>query len=52
MHKSPVHLIDNIMPNTVQSITVLKGTATAIYGSRGVNGMIVVALKKNASKKF
>jgi TonB-dependent SusC/RagA subfamily outer membrane receptor len=47
----PVNTIDHIMPNTVQSITVLKGTATAIYGSRGVNGVIVITLKKSTPKK-
>jgi TonB-dependent SusC/RagA subfamily outer membrane receptor len=43
---SPVSSIDHIIPNKVQSITVLKGTATTIYGSRGVNGVIVITLKK------
>jgi TonB-dependent SusC/RagA subfamily outer membrane receptor len=44
----PVSSIDHIIPNKVQSITVLKGTATTIYGSRGVNGVIVITLKKNS----
>jgi TonB-dependent SusC/RagA subfamily outer membrane receptor len=47
---NPVNSIDHIIPNKVQSITVLKGTATTIYGSRGVNGVIVITLKKNTSK--
>jgi len=38
--------IDNISPILVQSITVLKGPETAIYGSRGANGVIVISLKK------
>ena len=38
--------IDNISPILVQSITVLKGPETAIYGSRGANGVIVITLKK------
>jgi TonB-dependent SusC/RagA subfamily outer membrane receptor len=46
----PVSSIDNILPNTVQTITVLKGAAAAIYGSRGVNGVIVITLKKSSSK--
>jgi TonB-dependent SusC/RagA subfamily outer membrane receptor len=46
----PVNSIDYIMPITVQSITVLKGPATAIYGARGVNGVIVITLKKNTRK--
>jgi TonB-dependent SusC/RagA subfamily outer membrane receptor len=42
--------IDHIMPNTVQSITVLKNGETAIYGSRGTGGVIVITLKKNSGK--
>lgn len=38
--------IDNISPIMVESITVLKGTEAAIYGSRGANGVIVITLKK------
>lgn len=38
--------IDNISPVLVESITVLKGTEAAIYGSRGANGVIVITLKK------
>lgn len=39
--------ISDIMPNRVQSITVLKGSAAAIYGSRGSNGVIVIKMKKD-----
>lgn len=46
----PINSIDNILPSTVQSITLLKGTAAAIYGSRGVNGVIVITLKKGTFK--
>ncbi len=42
--------IDHILPNTVQSITVLKNGETAMYGSRGTGGVIVVTLKKNSGK--
>jgi TonB-dependent SusC/RagA subfamily outer membrane receptor len=45
----PVNSINHIMPNTVSSITMLKGSAAAIYGSRGVNGVIVITLKKSVS---
>jgi TonB-dependent SusC/RagA subfamily outer membrane receptor len=37
------------MPNSVQSIALLKGTAATIYGSRGANGVIVITLKKNVA---
>ena len=43
----PVNSIDYILPHEVQSITLLKGSATTMYGSRGVNGVIVIVLKKN-----
>ncbi|WP_018629977.1 SusC/RagA family TonB-linked outer membrane protein [Niabella aurantiaca] len=39
--------IDNINPNDVESITVLKdAAATSIYGARGGNGVIVITTKK------
>jgi len=42
---SPVNSIDNINPNDVESIDILKGSSTAIYGSRGTNGVILIKLK-------
>ncbi len=44
----PVNSIESIMPNTVQSITLLKGTATTMYGSSGSNGVIVITLRKSS----
>ena len=39
--------IDAINPNDIQSIDVLKdASATAIYGSRGANGVILVTTKR------
>jgi TonB-dependent starch-binding outer membrane protein SusC len=39
--------ISNINPNDVESITILKdAAATSIYGPRGGNGVVVIALKK------
>ncbi|WP_163175848.1 SusC/RagA family TonB-linked outer membrane protein [Bacteroides sp. 51] len=39
-------------PNDIESITVLKdASATAVYGSRGANGVIIVTSKKSAYKK-
>ncbi|CAM1363939.1 conserved exported hypothetical protein [Tenacibaculum litopenaei] len=35
-------LFARIEPNTIKAIKVLKGTDSAIYGSRGANGVIVV----------
>jgi TonB-dependent SusC/RagA subfamily outer membrane receptor len=37
--------INNITPSMVESITVLKGTSAAIYGSRGYGGAIVIKTK-------
>ena len=41
-----------INPNDIESIEVLKdGAATAIYGSRGANGVILITTKKGTSGK-
>jgi TonB-dependent SusC/RagA subfamily outer membrane receptor len=42
----PVTSVDNIQPQMVRSIEVLKGSATSIYGSRGSNGVILINLLK------
>ena len=42
---TPVNSIDNIRPQEVKSIDVLKGPAASIYGSRGANGVILITLK-------
>ncbi len=42
---------EDINPNDIQSIEVLKdATATAIYGARGANGVILVTTKRGGSK--
>lgn len=43
--------IDGINPMDVNTITALKGPETAIYGSRGALGVIVITTKKGSSKK-
>lgn len=40
----PVTTIDNIQPQIVRSIQVLKGSAASVYGSRGSNGVIIINL--------
>lgn len=41
--------LTNINPNDIESIDVLKdGAASAIYGTRGSNGVVLVNLKKGA----
>ena len=43
----PGSQLKNLNPDDYESITVLKGAAaTAIYGSRGLNGAIVITTKK------
>ena len=39
-----VNSIDDIMPQMVRSIEVLKGSSASIYGSRGANGVILITL--------
>jgi TonB-dependent SusC/RagA subfamily outer membrane receptor len=38
--------LESINPNDIKSVKVLKGSDTAIYGSRGAAGVIVVTTKK------
>lgn len=45
VNDSPVNSISGISPHDVKSINILKGSAAAIYGSRGTNGVIVIELK-------
>ena len=45
--------MSSLNPADIESITVLKdAAATAIYGSRAANGVIVVTTKKGAEGKF
>ncbi|SDM22455.1 TonB-linked outer membrane protein, SusC/RagA family [Catalinimonas alkaloidigena] len=57
---SPLYVIDgmpagglnNINPNDIESVTVLKDAATAaIYGNRAANGVIMITTKKGSSGK-
>ncbi len=46
------NLLSTINPNDIESISVLKdASATAIYGSRGANGVIIVTTKKGRAGK-
>ena len=45
--------IDNIDPNDIESIDVLKdASATAIYGSRGANGVVIVTTRTGKNGKL
>lgn len=47
--RNPLNMIN---PNDIESIEILKdASATAIYGSRGANGVIMITTKKGADKK-
>lgn len=42
----------NISPDDIESYTVLKGpTASALYGSRGLNGAVMITTKKGSRDK-
>lgn len=44
--------INTINPDDIESITVLKGsTASALYGSRGAGGAVMITTKSGKSKK-
>ena len=43
----PVSNIDNVSPDEIASMDVLKdGSAAAIYGTRGTNGVIIITTKR------
>jgi TonB-dependent SusC/RagA subfamily outer membrane receptor len=41
----PVSSIDDVVPQEVRSIEILKGASASIYGSRGANGVILITLR-------
>jgi TonB-dependent SusC/RagA subfamily outer membrane receptor len=47
----PTASIDDISPQMVKSIEVLKGAAASIYGSRGANGVILINMRGAPEKK-
>jgi TonB-linked SusC/RagA family outer membrane protein len=49
----PTNSINNLSPADIESMDILKdASATAIYGSRGSNGVIIVTTKQAQSEKF
>lgn len=58
---TPLYVIDgiqqdegqfnNLAPNDIESITVLKDASAAIYGVRAANGVVVVTTKKGATSR-
>ena len=60
-NRSPLYVVDGapytgnisaINPEDIASLTVLKdATATAVYGARGANGVVVITTKKGSSRE-
>jgi len=47
------NLLNSINPNDIESISVLKdASATALYGSRASNGVLIITTKKGAKGKI
>ncbi|MGL4630369.1 MAG: SusC/RagA family TonB-linked outer membrane protein, partial [Leadbetterella sp.] len=48
----PANPIASLNPNDIESIEILKdASSTAIYGSRGANGVVIITTKKGKVKK-
>lgn len=48
----PLNPLSSINPNDIESVQVLKdASATAIYGSRGANGVVIITTKSGSSGK-
>ena len=46
-YASPLGQLSFLVPNDIESIEVLKNTAaTALYGSKGANGVVIITTKK------
>jgi iron complex outermembrane recepter protein len=46
------NVMKNLNPDDFESVSVLKGgAATALYGSRGANGVIIITTKKGIARK-
>lgn len=42
---------NNISPNDIESITILKDASASIYGSRAANGVVIVTTKKGTGSQ-
>ena len=56
-NQAPLVVVDGIIggsynPNDIESMSVLKdASATAIYGSRGANGVVIITSKRGSTGK-
>lgn len=49
----PANSLNEVSPSDIENITVLKdASSTAIYGSRGANGVVIVTTKKGKDGKI
>ncbi|SMG30063.1 TonB-dependent receptor [Sphingobacterium psychroaquaticum] len=44
--------IDKLDPNSIESVTILKDAAAAVYGTRGANGVVLITTKKGTRDKL
>ena len=52
-NNNPIDPMSSINPNDIESVTVLKdAAATAIYGARAANGVIIITTKKGNKGNF
>ncbi|MEJ1239170.1 TonB-dependent receptor [Chryseolinea sp. T2] len=50
---APRNPLNSLNPNDIESVEVLKdASATAIYGSRGANGVIIITTKKGGADRL
>src|SRR5690606_19939079 len=50
---SPRNPLNSLNPNDIKSVEILKdASATAIYGSRAANGVILITTKKGEGNRF
>lgn len=48
----PVNRLTDLNPNDVESVEILRGAAaSSIYGSKGVNGVVIITTKRGQSGK-
>lgn len=51
-YASPLSALSFLVPNDIESIEVLKNaSATALYGSKGANGVVIITTKKIRDKR-
>lgn len=43
--------LNDINPQDIESVSILKGSAAALYGQRGANGAIIITTKSASAKK-